>query len=608
MKLFGIIKNSIREAKIDGGDVFAAFVVGFVLSSVAFALGGSFLDLTYVRQYPLWIPVLVTSLVFVSVFALTLLFKTKRIIAWALLGVCLYFALLLVYAYPENIFFCIGMAAVLVLVVKYATDSDKLGLTRVKLNDIHSLAIVSVLVVAFTVIIYIFTAAKYKSFYHSTFDFGIFCQMFENMAKTGAPYTMVERSKELSHFAVHFSPFYYVLLPGYYIFRSPLYLLFCQALGVALGAFPVRRISRKLGLSPGEATAAAAVYLLFPSMATGCFCDFHENKFLSVLILWAVAFAVEKNRVGTAVFALLILTVKEDAFVYVLAICLWMFVTKRNRVFSLIVAALSVCWFFFACSMIQLSGGEIMTGRFANYVSGGEGTLIDAVRTCFIDIGYLFKEVFAGADTEAFREMTYSGQKLEFVLWTCVPLLFTPFLKKRPSEMVLLLPLLVINLMPRWMYQYNIDFQYTYGTAALLVFAAVTFLSERGKKARYFSLVSMLCICLVFSATLVIPKAEYYKNCYYGNREKYDATEKALSVIESDASVTAYGYIVPHLWYIEDLHTCPDYYAPLQKTDYYVIDTRYDFDSHTAKMYEAMGDDYRVVNEEGYIIIYRLKD
>ena len=174
--------------------------------------------------------------------------------------------------------------------------------------------------------------------------------------------------------------------------------------------------------------------------------------------------------------------------------------------------------------------------------------------------------------------------------------------------MVLLLPLLVINLMPRWMYQYNIDFQYTYGTAALLVFAAVTFLSERGKKARYFSLVSMLCICLVFSATLVIPKAEYYKNCYYGNREKYDATEKALSVIESDASVTAYGYIVPHLWYIEDLHTCPDYYAPLQKTDYYVIDTRYDFDSHTAKMYEAMGDDYRVVNEEGYIIIYRLKD
>ncbi len=603
-----MIKDRANSIGFSGGDLFACFAAAFIISSIIFVCGGNFLDLTYVRQYPLYLPILVTCTGTIAFFALTLALKTKKILSWALVLLSCVFSLMLVSKLTENIYFCIGLAVVILLVCKYVTDGDKLGISKIKINEITSLAIVSALVIAFTVIVFVFTSAKYKAFYHSAFDFGIFCQMFEGMAETGLPYTTIERSEYLSHFAVHFSPFFYLLLPGYFVFRTPLYLLVCQALGVALGAFPVRRICKTLGLSVGASTAAAAAYLLFPTMSNGCFYDFHENKFLTVLILWAVAFALEKNRLGTGIFCLLILTVKEDAFIYVLAICLWMFVTKRRRIFALIVAVFSVCWFFFACSMIELSGGEIMTSRFTNYVSGGEGTLFDAVRTCFIDIGFLLKEVFAGADTESFRELTYPGQKLEFVLWTCIPILFTPFLRKRPSELVLLLPLLVINLMPRWMYQFDVDFQYTYGTAALLFFSALLFLGERGERLRRFVLVSTLCLSVVFATALVYPKANYYKECYYSNKEKYDATADALKVIPEDASVTAYGYIVPHLWYVDDLHTCPEYYADLEKTEYYVVDTRYDYDGHTAKMYDAMGDDYEVIGEEGYIIIYRLCD
>lgn len=608
MSLFKTLKKRSVEIGFDGADMFACFSAAFIVAAIVFSFGGSFLDLNYVRQYPLWVSVMITVALTVAFSFVTVFFKTKKIIAWSVLLLSVFFSVTLVIQYPENIFFCIGMSFVLLLSAKYASDGDRAGFTKIKLTDIHSLAATGFFVIVFTVAVYIFTAAKYKAFYHSAFDFGIFCQMFENMADTGLPYTTIERSEYLSHFAVHFSPFFYLLLPGYFIFRSPLYLLFCQALGIALGAFPVRRICRKLGLSPSMATVAALAYLLFPTMANGCFYDFHENKFLALLILWAVAFALDKNMLGTGIFCFLILTVKEDAFIYVIAICLWMFVTKRNRFFAVICAVVSVGWFFFACSMIQLSGGEIMTGRFQNFVSGSEGGLLEAVRTCFIDIGYLFKEVFAGADTEAFRELTYSGQKLEFVLWMGIPLLFTPFLRKRPSEMVLLLPLLVINLMPKWLYQYNVDFQYTYGTAALMIFASLLFLGERGEKVRRFTVLSMLCISVVFSAALFVPKASGTVDSYYGNREKYDSTAKALEIIPRDASVTAYGYIVPHLYYIDDLHTCPEYYADLEKTDYYVVDTRYDYDGHTAKMYIAMGEDYDMILEEGYVKIYKLKD
>ena len=47
-------------------------------------------------------------------------------------------------------------------------------------------------------------------------------------------------------------------------------------------------------------------------------------------------------------------------------------------------------------------------------------------------------------------------------------------------------------------------------------------------------------------------------------------------------------------------------YGDYEKTDYYVIDTRYARDEHTQKMYKAMGDDYSLLCETGYIKIYRL--
>lgn len=608
MKLYNMLKSRMKACDFSGGDVFACFSFAFIIASIVFVYNGDFLAINYVRQYPLWLSCLITGGAAAAVFALSLLLKTKSVLSWGLVVSGVWLCVIFVYRYPENIFFCIGISLVLLLICKYAANKDKLGLTKIKFTDRQSLVATAVLVIAFTAVVFAYTAAKYKSFYHSAFDFGIFCQMFEGMAETGLPYTTVERSEYLSHFAVHFSPFFYLLLPGYFIWRSPLYLLFMQALGVALGAFPVRKICQRLGLSNGFSTAAAALYLLFPTMANGCFCDFHENKFLSVLILWAVYFALCENKLGVGIFSFLILTVKEDAFIYVIAICLWMFVTKRNRIFALIAAAFSVGWFFFACNMIELSGGEIMSGRFSNYVAGNDGGLIDAVRTCFIDIGYLFKEVFAGADTEAYIEMTYSGQKLEFVLWTAGALLFTPFLRKRPSELLLLIPLLVVNLMPNWLYQYNVNFQYTYGTAALLMVSALLFFGETSGEARRFTVISALCVSLVFSSALILPKMKRYSENYEQNKEKYDATAEALEEIPADATVTAYGYLVPHLWYVKDLHTCPEYYAPYEKTDYYIVDTRYDYDSHTAKMFEAMGESYELVAEEGFAKIYRLKD
>ena len=67
----------------------------------------------------------------------------------------------------------------------------------------------------------VFTIYRHKVYGSMAFDFGIFVQMYHNMAESFAPVTTCERDKLLSHFAVHFSPIYYTLLPFYYIFPTP---------------------------------------------------------------------------------------------------------------------------------------------------------------------------------------------------------------------------------------------------------------------------------------------------------------------------------------------------------------------------------------------------
>ena len=91
----------------------------------------------------------------------------------------------------------------------------------------------------------------------------------------------------------------------------------------------------------------------------------------------------------------------------------------------------------------------------------------------------------------------------------------------------------------------------------------------------------------------------------YYYQDAFEQTCDALDTIPHDASVTSYGFFVPYLSYIDDLHTCPDYYADYEQTDYVVVDTRYKNDSHTAKMIASMEDDYTLVCEGGYAQIYK---
>lgn len=531
--------------------------------------------------------------VFVLLTVLSILLKTKCIGHWALL----LFSVLLTGRFAaeraNDLYFCLLLGCMLFIVIRYLTAQDRLQLQNIRFSWKTSTVLLTVAASVFTVIVGIACIARYRSFGGATFDIGIFTQMFEFMRTTGRPDTTVERYELTSHFAVHFSPFFYLLLPGYMLRPHPTTLLLFQAAAVALCVFPLRRICKTLGFSPLAATAASVLWLCFPSNAYGCFNDFHENKFLPLCLLWMLCMLTENRRFAFIPFAVLALSVKEDAAVYVACAGLFCLFARKEKQKGIILLILSVGWFVFATQMIRHLGGEAMMSRFADYQTDGGSSVFGVIKMCLLNFGYLLQNIA-------------TAERMEFLLWMLVPVLFAPFLNKSVQTLILLIPMLVINLMPSWAPQHDIFYQYTFGTAALIVFASILTFARMQPQTRRFCLTAAVTISFVFSLSNCVPKIHYYIERAYTDKENIALSEELLASVPEDASITARDFLVPHLYDRKDLYTVPSHYGPLTETDYYIADKRQDGTKYNDQMYSFVAEnDYTLVREQGYLQLWK---
>lgn len=129
------------------------------------------------------------------------------------------------------------------------------------------------------------TCLRYATFSAPNFDFGLFCQMFHYMKTDGIPLVTCERNVLLSHFVVHLSPIFYLILPFYAIFPSPMTLQIAQAVIVASGVIPVYLLCRHFKLGGKATMLVCLIYSLYPALAGSCFYDLHENCFLAPILL-----------------------------------------------------------------------------------------------------------------------------------------------------------------------------------------------------------------------------------------------------------------------------------------------------------------------------------
>ena len=582
--------------------IFAALCAGFCFGSFMTLVTTevNYKDLSFISHMSLSVLLGATATVFVLLILVSVILKNKRLVPCGLLVSAVLFGSSLAFKgselgneNTENIYMNIAVAFVMIFITAWICKGDKLNITSISLPKFAVWTTAGVGIVVFTVIVSAACIARYSAYMSHNFDFGIFTQMFENMRTTGLADTTVERNTLLSHFGVHFSPFYYLLLPFYMICPRPETLLVIQAAFVAIGVIPVVLICRHFKLSQSITVVISLMYFFFPSLANGCLYDFHENKFLTVLILWAMYFILEDNLIGSAVFCVLTLTVKEDAAIYIMAIALFVILVRKKYIFGAAMLAGAVLYFLIASSVVAALGDGIMDDRLQNYMASGESGLGAVVKNCLSDFGYLLSQVF-------------TRDKILFMVWMLLPVAFAPFLSEKKSMLVLFVPMLAVDLMSNWKYQYDIGFQYTYGAAALIIFMTIVVISEAKRSTQNKILIFGLSMSIVMSFSLIFPRSAYYIDIANTNSDMNRQYTELINTIPKDAEVTANGYYIPHMYQFKNLYQYPNYYDKSKKTEYMLV-YRLDVEKNADGLTTFMGDDYTMIGKAGDMQLYRMK-
>ena len=417
-----------------------------------------------------------------------------------------------------------------------------------------------VIFIGLTYVLYLclVVAYKAKTLSVSTFDIGIFAQMFESMRRDFTPITTLERDRLLSHFAVHISPIYYLMLPVYSLLPYLETLEILQVLIVFSGGLPLYFLLKDLHLPNVARPLLWLLFILTPAMTTAGSYHLHENCFLVPCLLWLIYANMKQWRWRLLLIVLLTLMIKEDAFIYVVALGLYFlwqnrfpqsFAAKRRIFFSQLIFPL----IYFACCVFILNhyGDGLLVSRF-DLLSGQEG-FGGIIQTVFLNPGYIFGSFF-------------TQHKLQYLFLLFISMAFLPLMQKRWENYFLLLPLIAINLLSNYDYQTDFGFQYSYGSTILVFFMALlalegfyTYWLDKDEKHSTVSvrILTFIMTALLFSATILYSYTNsWYKDILYyqQNQEKFTAIHKTLAALPTEKKILA------HYSYTTDLRRTKELY------------------------------------------------
>lgn len=576
--------------------------------------GYNFFDLSYAHDTSLLRVVIISALFFIVYSAASILLSNFESDSWYLLissTVCVV-RWLMCYAPEENQYlFLFAVIAVYTLFVLYFIRKNEALFDKIKLTNKAVIIIavicggVSCFVIALT------TCLRHAVFATPNFDFGLFVNMFHNMKETGLPLVTSERDVLLSHFAVHISPIYYLLLPFYFVFPSPLTLQIGQAVLVSSGIIPTLLLCRHFKLSNKATAAVAFIYSFYPVLSAACLYDIHENCFLVPLLLWMFYFFEKEKYPLMYLFAILTFAVKEDAAIYVIIFAVFIIFSRKKFLHGIILAAGAVAYFCLALSVLSQTGAYYaelyadatpnppingpMINRFNNLIFDSEDGLKGALQVALTNPGYLL--------TQLFTEEGGGYKKLVYFVQMLLPLGFLPFCTKKVSRWLLIAPILM-NMLTYYPYQYDIGFQYHFGVSAFLIYAFVMNINEikTPTKKTLISIGAVACCCIyVFS---VLPSLNTYMSWYNSNHKIYANVEEKLDAIPEDASVAASTFLVSHLADRSEIYQTA-YHGTEPDVDFVVLDARYESEVKKTTIYIFRGYNVVYTMENRLIILVR---
>jgi uncharacterized membrane protein len=474
----------------------------------------------------------------------------------------------------------------------------------------------AILVAAF-ILIYIATFCtlaliKYYSYQTYAYDLGIFNQaMWNTLHGRFMECTIIGHN----YFGDHFTPVLLFLLPFYALFQSAATLLVLQTVLLAIGAVPVYWLARdKLGKEAG--VIFAAVYLLFPSLQTLNIFEFHPIALVTTPLLFAFYYLDKGNYKAGLIFCVLAMLCQEEVCLIVLALGIYLAITKRKWALSAGMIGAGVAWFILTFLIIipHIRGGPY--GYYDRYGYLGH-SFIGIITTALTHPGLVLDHVFI-------------KDKLRYLAGILGPV---GFISLFSLSIIIALPPLAQNTISDYSYQYSLFFQYNATIIPFVMVAAILGTARLASSERMqrlwrkvgvkrlllgYTVVAALVSNIMISPSPISlsfyskswdngPITPYYRSSYV--IDSHDHTISRLkTLIPAKASLSAAPHIVPSLAKREVIYA---YSFASDSVDYVIIDTKdrtwaqflNDYQKYTQQL--LANPNYGVIAAEDGVVVFQ---
>lgn len=293
----------------------------------------------------------------------------------------------------------------------------------------------------------------HQGFLSSINDIGCFDQAIWNCSQGSSLVNTSIFSEECHWFGLHFQPILYVFIPLYLLIPSANWLIICQALCLAIAAYPIFLVALHISKESRTSYIWSLTYLLNPFIISAALWDFHPSSIAVPIMAYSLLAVLKKKPYHLALYCLILLTIKEHYGISVFALGLLYWTQHKNIYFSAILSGAGLLTFIIVLGYIMpyfsVTGGQIM-------LSENQGQL-----SRYSWLGTNLPEILFFITANPFsvlKTIFISLKGLEYILtllglFFFIPL-FSPLLLL-PATADILANLLSSNMMPRAMASYH---------------------------------------------------------------------------------------------------------------------------------------------------------
>lgn len=403
-------------------------------------------------------------------------------------------------------------------------------------------------------ILFICSSARHALFQSTAFDLGWFDQAIYLISQGSTPLVSFSGFHILGD---HASIIFYPIALFYWLHADVHWLFAIQAIALASGTLLTWHLAQQAGLDQKLSSASAISYILYPLVFNVNLFDFHPEVIAIPAILGAVLAARSNQIIPFTLCILLTLSCKAVLSLTVIMLGIWLVLFEQKRWCGGLASALGLAWFIVSTQLIfpYFTGNEhAAVGR---YTYLGNSVLEIALN--------LFKRpdlVFSYA---------LSLGSLEYLLLLLSPILWGLSIKNL-APLIPIIPQLILNLLSEVSAQRDLIHQYSVPILPFLLLTVITSLVS-GKAWLNTRKAIVIWSTIAFVA---LAKPGYFWTRYLGYLDSIQATQEAITYIETKGGVLTTANIAPHLTHRQliqqTLLNMP--FENLEKFDYILLNSK----------------------------------